>query len=173
MRTTPAPKRGLVSDEPTGRLCFGKVGPSDRLLSGSVRASFSVPSELRFNSPSRGSRSPATASWSRSSSISWESRTRSTAPTASCGSGRRRQRRPQYRRKRGLAPRPDRRLAAAVLRPENRQRVRGKAQSRLIDCRSLSTAAVGGCGLYPATSGKVTLQVEQTASRAFVGGVSL
>jgi len=68
MRTTPAPERGAGSDAPTGRLCFGRVGPSDRLLMGSVRTSFSVPTGLRFNSPSRGSRSSSRRSCSCSPS---------------------------------------------------------------------------------------------------------
>ena len=56
---TPAPKRGLVSDAPTGRLNFDSLGPSDGLRdrSWSVRTSFSVPTGLRFFPTSRGSRS--------------------------------------------------------------------------------------------------------------------
>ena len=32
-----SPTKGAGSDEPTGRLIFGRMGPSDGLLSGSVR----------------------------------------------------------------------------------------------------------------------------------------
>ena len=136
MKTTPAPERGAGSDDPIGRN-FGQDRPTG-LCGRSVRTSFSVPSGLRFNSPSRGSRSPATASWARSSSISWESRTWSTAPTALCGSGRRRQRRPQPR----AEATPCGSTRPAEPHPTGRQRVCGKAQSRLIDYCSQTNAAV-------------------------------
>jgi len=71
----------------------------------------------------RGSRSRRAAS---------QSRTRSTrSPTASCGSGGERQSPPQYRAEAGACPltRP------AEPHPTGRQRVCGKAQSRLIDGR--------------------------------------
>ena len=75
--TTPAPKRGLVSDAPTGRLNFSRVGPSDGLRdgSGSVRTSFSVPTALRFSPPSRGSRSGRSPSClsTEIASTSWSS----------------------------------------------------------------------------------------------------
>ena len=137
MRTTPTPKRGLVSDDPTGRNLW-QDRPDGNPWQGIVRTSFSVPSGLRFNSLSRGSRSPATASWSRSSSISWESRTRSTAPTALCGSGGERQSPPQYR----AEATPCGSTRPAEPHPTGRQRVCGKAQSRLIDYCSQSNAAV-------------------------------
>ena len=82
--TTPAPKRGLVSDAPTGRLNFSRMGPSDGLRngSGSVRTSFSVPTGLRFSPTSRGSRSGRLASCSTTISTALAVRKRRRAPIA-------------------------------------------------------------------------------------------
>jgi len=157
MKTTPTPKRGLVSDAPTGRLNFGRMGPSDRLLSGSVRTSFSCLQRYQFI---------ATLSHSWSTAIStalavWE---RPAAPTpvairaeaTPCGSTR-----------------------PAEPHPEGRQRVCGKAQCRLNDCSwivspavALSTCACGGCGAISCTCAKVTPEKQQTEGRADKLGVS-
>ena len=122
--TTPAPERGAGSDEPTGRLCFGRVGPSDGLLMGSVRTSFSVPSGLRFSPCSW-----AAVSQSTTISTALAVRKRPAAPTPVAISG----------GSRGLPlTRP------AEPHPTGRQRVRGEAQSRLIDCFCNVSVAVGG-----------------------------
>ena len=69
--TTPAPKWGLVSDEPTGRLNFGRMGPSSGLRKGSVRTSSSVLRNYRFcpRSESCRSRSSSRRSSSCSSTV--------------------------------------------------------------------------------------------------------
>ena len=56
MRTTPAPERGAGSDDPTGPRLW-QDRPAGNLGEGIVRTSFSVPTGLRFNSPSFGFRS--------------------------------------------------------------------------------------------------------------------
>ena len=162
MKTTPAPKRGLVSDNPTGTLW--QDCPVGHLWMGCVRTSFCVLREYRTCPPSRGSRSPATASWSRSSSISWESRTRSTAPTALCGSGGERQSPPQYRAEAGACPRPDRQ--SRTRRAANESAVAPVAFERL---STSSKAAVVGAGWVlsiSCTCAKVTPESKQTANRA-------
>ena len=131
--TTPAPKRGLVSDEPTGRVLW-QVRPAGLCGTSIVRTSFSNAEDYRFCPPSRGSRSNLTASCSIASRASWTT----IAPTALCGSGRRRQRRPQPR----AEATPCGSTRPAEPHPTGRQRVCGKAQSRLIDYCSQTNAAV-------------------------------
>ena len=171
--TTPAPKRGLVSDEPTG-LRSWQVRPVGLCGRSIVRTSFSVPSGLRFCPPSRGSRSRRAASWSESRSCRSASQSRilSTAiSTALCGAvataGANRGR--NTGGSEGLPLDPTGGSAAAVCPPAHRQRVCCKAQSRRIDCCSPSTAAVVGAGWVlsiSCTCAKVTPESEQTASRA-------
>jgi len=43
-----SPRKGDWSDEPTGRLGFGRTGPSDGLLSGSVRTGSSDADPIEF-----------------------------------------------------------------------------------------------------------------------------
>ena len=130
--TTPAPKRGLVSDAPTGRLNFSRMDPSDGLRDGSVRTSFSVPTGLRFSPPSRGSRS------GRSASCSTTISTALAVAEATAGANRGRNHGRKQAPFHGGLTRP------AEPHPTGRHRVRGKAQSRLIDCRRQAKAAVGG-----------------------------
>ena len=158
--TTPASEREAGSDEPTGRLCFGKVGPSSGLLGGSVRTSFSNADGLRFCPPSYSSRSRSSSSrwaWasssrrpcrspstrSRRSSSRTISRSRSTGPTALAV--RKRRRAPTAAATRAEAT-PCGSTRPAEPHPEGRHRERGKPQWRLNV--SLSTywfAVDGGC----------------------------
>ena len=147
MITTPTPKRGLVSDAPTGRLCFGKAGPSSGLQGRSVRTSFCVLRQYRTCPPRERSISPSTA-----------------ISTALCGSGRRRQRRPQYRAEAGACPRPDRQ--SRTRRAANESAVAPVAFERL---STSSKAAVVGAGWVlsiSCTCAKVTPESKKTASRA-------
>ena len=155
--TTPAPERGAGSDEPTGRLCFGKVGPSSGLLGGSVRTSFSNAECIQLY-PLSGSCRFSSSRWAWASSsrrpcrspsteivVSFrESRTsRSTGPTALAV--RKRRRAPTAAAIRAEAT-PCGSTRPAEPHPEGRHRERGKPQWRLNV--SLSTywfAVDGGC----------------------------
>ena len=173
--TTPAPKRGLVADEPTGRLRCGRQARPEGLCGRSiVRTSFSHAEDYRFCPPSRGSRSNLTASCSIASRASWTT----IASTALCGSGRRRQRRPQPR----AEATPCGSTRPAEPHPTGRQRVCGKAQSRLIDFDSKAKPAVGdadccgalGCrvgeGLMSVTVDGRTRVLCEDCAREFLGG---
>jgi len=130
--TTPAPQGGAGSDEPIG-LDLGQVRPIGYLDRGIVRTSFSNGQRIQFCPTSRCSRS-------RSRRAASSSRARSTrSPTASCGSAAGRQPAAQSR----AEATPCGSTRPAEPHPTGRQRVRGKAQSRLIDSQSQTTAAVG------------------------------
>ena len=159
-----APERGAGSDESTRRRIFGRMDPSSGLLRWSVRTCSSYGRTIDSFPRSRSS-----GSWRSSRSCRSRSSS-STVPMALCGSGRRRQRRPHYRAEAGACPltRP------AEPHPTGRQRVCGKAQSRLIDCCSSSTAAIV-CVVrmlsISCTCAKVTQQKGVTKGRASEGAV--
>ena len=154
--TQPAREWGAGSDEPTGRLCFGKVGPSDGLLGRSVRTNSSNAERLRFCPPSESSRSrsssrtisPSCSSTEIASTElvgelvgSWsESKTPSTVIGSRGGAVavRKRRRAPTggaIPAEAGACPRPDRRLAAAVI-------------HRITANESAVAVAVAGAGRY-------------------------
>ena len=151
MITTPAHKGGWFGRTHRTALLW-EAGPSDGLQGRSVRTCSSNAELYQFI---------ATLSHSWSTAIS----------TANCCSDRRRQRRSQLRAEAGACPRPDRRSRTRM----GRQRVCCKAQCRLSDCCSPSTAAVVGAGWLlsiSCTCAKVTPEKQQTEGRADKLGVS-
>ena len=155
MKTTPAPEGGAGSDEPIGH-DLGQVRPIGYLDRGIVRTSFSNAEHYQSNADSRGSLSTAI-----STALAVLKRPAAPTPGATTGASG------------GLPP-----TRPAKPHPEGRQRVRCKAQSRLIDCSWIvspavaqSTCVCGGCGAISCTCAKVTPESEQTASRASEMGV--
>ena len=156
--TTPAPKRGLVSDNPTGTLW--QDCPVGHLWMGCVRTSFCVLRQYRTCPPGERSISPSTAI---STALAVLKRPAAPTPGATTGASG------------GLPP-----TRPAKPHPEGRQRVRCKAQSRLIDCSRIvspavaqSTCVCGGCGAISCTCAKVTPEKQQTAGRDVKRGVSV
>ena len=149
MKTTPAQEGWFGRTHRTFRSLAGSSG--GYLDRGIVRTSFSNAEHYQSNADSRGSLSTAI---STANAV----RKRSPAPTATA-----------IPAEAGACPltRP-----AACRRsdpPDHRQRVRCKAQCRLSDCCSPSTAAVVGAGWVlsiSCTCAKVTPESEQTVSRA-------
>ena len=167
-----APERGAGSDDLGGHC--GTKAAHRACGKGVVRTSFSYADPIQLYSPSRGSRSRSS---SRTRSPS-QSRASSTAPTALCGSGGERQSPPQYR----AEATPCGSTRPAEPHPTGRQRVCGKAQSRLIDFDSKAKPAVGdadccgalGCrvgeGLMSVTVDGRTRVLCEDCAREFLGG---
>ena len=150
MITTPAREGWYGRTHRTAQLW--QVGPSSGLLSGSVRTSSCVLRQYRTCPPGERSISPSTAI---STALAVLKRPAAPTPGATTGASG------------GLPP-----TRPAKPHPEGRQRVRCKAQSRLIDCSWIvspavaqSTCVCGGCGAISCTCAKVTPEKQQTAGR--------
>ena len=157
MITTPAREGWYGRTHRTAQLW--QVGPSSGLRGRSVRTCSSYAEDNQSNA------ARLSHSWSTAISTALAVLKRPAAPTPGATTG----------ASGGLPP-----TRPAKPHPEGRQRVRCKAQSRLIDCSRIvspavaqSTCVCGGCGAISCTCAKVTPEKQQTAGRDVKRGVSV